>query len=163
MHNAHAPKRLGATLSNRATRSAGGARLWLTGYEARSASARTPSPPTNRVAERRCCQNDPGPQLCIEKKLPRYNHKGCIREAFCILDPGSAKPSGSDSQTGCDYLPAAMEFLRNSFMSFSSSRLTLRARAPAALLPFSTCAAASLANASNPALIFSTSVFICET
>ncbi|EJX06315.1 secreted protein [gut metagenome] len=38
--------------------------------------------------------------------------------------------------------------LRNSFISFSTSREALRARAPAALFPLSTCASASLAKVS---------------
>ena len=47
-----------------------------------------------------------------------------------------------------------------SFRSFMRSRAALRARAPAALLPFTTCASAFLAKAANSALIFSTSSFM---
>lgn len=57
-------------------------------------------------------------------------------------------------------LAAANEDLRNSFMSFSISSDALRARVPAALLPFSACAAASFANEAYAASIFSISSFI---
>lgn len=59
-----------------------------------------------------------------------------------------------------DYFPAAIESLRNCLRSFSISSDALRARAPAALFPFSTCACASFAKASKLAVICSTRAFI---
>ena len=42
-----------------------------------------------------------------------------------------------------DYLEASKDAFLNSFISFSNSNDALRARVPAALLPFSICNAAS--------------------
>lgn len=45
-------------------------------------------------------------------------------------------------------LETARDALRNSFINFSISKEALRARVPAALLPFSTCAVAFFTKAS---------------
>lgn len=58
------------------------------------------------------------------------------------------------------YLDASTDTLRNSLRSLVSSRADLRARVPAALLPFSTCSSASLLNASTSAWILATSSFM---
>jgi hypothetical protein len=58
------------------------------------------------------------------------------------------------------FFDSATDTARNSFKSFESSNAALRARVPAALLFFSTCNAAFVANASYWAAMFSTKVFI---
>lgn len=52
-----------------------------------------------------------------------------------------------------DYLEASKDAFLNSFISFSNSNDALRARVPAALLPFSICNAASDIKASFNSLI----------
>ena len=78
------------------------------------------------------------------------------------MKPTKAAPLGQPllRHCVCNYFAASTETLRNSFISFEISRADLRARVPAALLPFSTCAAALAANTSYSALIFATNSFI---
>lgn len=68
---------------------------------------------------------------------------------------------GSGKMLMCFYcFDASRLALRNSFIIFSISRETLRARAPAALFPVSACAVASFWKASYDTAIFSSKVFI---
>ena len=57
---------------------------------------------------------------------------------------------------GYYFFEASNDTFLNSFNSFSKSRELLRARVPAALLPFSICRFASVARASNSVLILFT-------
>ena len=56
--------------------------------------------------------------------------------------------------------PEASEILRNSFRIFSSSRLALRARLPAALFPVSFCRCPSASRASLRSRMFCSIIFI---
>jgi len=58
------------------------------------------------------------------------------------------------------FFDASIDTFLNSFNNFSRSKELLRARVPAALLPFSTCKLASVAKASNSALILLTNFSI---
>ena len=92
-----------------------------------------------------------------------------IRKAIRLYKETKAlllKESSAYSEKSVYYFfEASNDTFLNSFNSFSKSRELLRAREPAALVPFSICKFASVAKASNSALILLTSssifLFIC--
>ena len=74
-----------------------------------------------------------------------------VRQAFSFLGDANY------------FFASSTDTLRNSFKSFVSSNAALRARVPAALLFFSTCADALVVKTSICALICSTKFFIILT
>ena len=75
------------------------------------------------------------------QKVSRKKPKRCTgQQKPTAKKDGRRTPMFSSRQVYCsaNYFAASTDTLRNSFMSFDTSKAALRARVPAALLPFST-------------------------